>query len=407
MSRGNRNLQNHIASDAMKWFVCFLLIFVIIAGMALGALELWTDKGPSTWGKDAEQTEKLPNDKKNDDKDGDKATGGVVIPDTVEGNGIALMSAVIPVELYEEYGISPAAETAYQLTARLEPSDATGIALNWSVAFVSGEGDQWGNGKTVTDYVKVTPVAEDVFTANVECLQAFGEQIIVKVEVVGKEIVTATCPVDYAKKLVGITVTQRYNAESIEFTQDQANAVSCTNNASAPLQGYFFFVPSFSDVYTKDDNYRFSLEGGIPFQYDKEFLAKFIEFARSSSYYSVLKNFVNNALSENFLGETLSSSSSGSAQQVPALYLGSLMSFLYLTARNTVNMKDATSVNSLIKLFHEFQQSDSNTSAWFHIRGYIAGNYSRFDFDIPFTFSDDYFALSATGATFNKSGITF
>lgn len=35
----------------------------------------------------------------------------------------------------------------------------------------------WATGKTVTDYVTVTPTANGALTANVECIKDFGEQI--------------------------------------------------------------------------------------------------------------------------------------------------------------------------------------------------------------------------------------
>lgn len=59
----------------------------------------------------------------------------------------------------------------------------------------------WATGKTVTDYVTVTPTSDGALTANVECLQDFGEQIIVTVTSRDNAEATASCTVDYAKRI--------------------------------------------------------------------------------------------------------------------------------------------------------------------------------------------------------------
>ena len=125
--------------------------------------------------------------------------GGAIIGEG-ESNGIALMSAEIPVEDFAANGISPMAETAYTLTATITPDNADDKAVDWSVAFVNPE-SEWATGKTVTDYVTLTPTSDGALTANVECLQAFGEQISVTVTSRDNESATANCTVDYAKRV--------------------------------------------------------------------------------------------------------------------------------------------------------------------------------------------------------------
>ena len=53
----------------------------------------------------------------------------------------------------------------------------------------------WASGKTVTDYVTVTPTSDGALTANVECKQAFGEQIKVTVTSRENTNVYASCTV--------------------------------------------------------------------------------------------------------------------------------------------------------------------------------------------------------------------
>ena len=114
--------------------------------------------------------------------------------------------AKISPENYDEYGISPMAETAYQLTATITPENATNKAVDWTIAFVNAE-SEWATGKTVTDYVTVTPTADGALTANVECLQAFGEQVRVTVTSRDNTSVKANATVDYTEKLSAVKAT--------------------------------------------------------------------------------------------------------------------------------------------------------------------------------------------------------
>ena len=164
-----------------------VLLVLVIAGAA--ALVGVLSDGFKNWDKfkpDEEQTQE----------------GGAVISEG-ESNGIKLMSAKIAPENYDEYGISPMAETAYQLTATITPANATNKAVDWTIAFVNAE-SEWATGKTVTDYVTVTPTADGALTANVECLQAFGEQVRVTVTSRDNTAVKANATVDYTEKLSSV-----------------------------------------------------------------------------------------------------------------------------------------------------------------------------------------------------------
>lgn len=167
-----------------------VLLVLVIAGAA--ALVGVLSDGFKNWDKfkpDEEQTQE----------------GGAVITEG-ESNGIKLMSAKIAPENYDEYGISPMVETAYQLTATITPENATNKAVDWTIAFVNAS-SEWATGKTVTDYVTVTPTADGALTANVECLQAFGEQVRVTVTSRDNTNATANAVVDYTEKLSAVKAT--------------------------------------------------------------------------------------------------------------------------------------------------------------------------------------------------------
>ena len=131
--------------------------------------------------------------------------GGAVIGES-QGSGIKLMSTKIAAADYEEYGISAQAETAYQLTATITPANATNKEVDWKVSF-SNPSASWASGKTVTDYVTVTPTSDGALTANVECKAAFGEKIKVTCTSRDNTSAKASATVDYTQKLQSVEAT--------------------------------------------------------------------------------------------------------------------------------------------------------------------------------------------------------
>lgn len=174
-------LSEHKRSDKVKWVVSFLLIFVLLAGL-IGAWIMLLKP-------EEERAEE----------------GGAVIT-AGESNCIRLMSVKIAPADYAANGISPLADTAYQLTATIMPENATNKAVDWTISFADPSG-KWAVGKSVTDYVTVTPVSDGALTANVECLKDFGEQVRVTVTSRDNTSVKANCLVDYTQKLHSVKAT--------------------------------------------------------------------------------------------------------------------------------------------------------------------------------------------------------
>ena len=107
------NYNNYNSGLGWKILSLFLAL-IIVAGVITGVV-FW-QKGNIVFNP-VEQEQ--PNDEEDD--------GGAVINEG-ESNGIKLMSAKIAPENYADYGISPMAETAYQLTATITPENATNKA---------------------------------------------------------------------------------------------------------------------------------------------------------------------------------------------------------------------------------------------------------------------------------------
>lgn len=191
-------------NNSSKFWTGFLAVLLVLVIAGAAALVGVLSDGFKNWDKfkpDEEQTQE----------------GGAIITEG-EASGMKLMSMKIAPENYAEYGISPMADTAYQLTATITPENATNKAVDWTIAWNGGRGQggggssglrssEWADGKTVTDYVTVTPTSDGALTANVECLQAFGTQVKITVTSRDNTAVKANATVDYTQKLQSVKST--------------------------------------------------------------------------------------------------------------------------------------------------------------------------------------------------------
>ena len=230
-------LTAHKRSDKVKWIVSFLLIFVLLAGL-IGAWVLLLKPEESAPAQDE---------------------GGAIITEG-ESSGIQLMSVKIPAAQYKEYGISPLADTAYQLTATITPENATDKTVDWTIAWAvppqhSGgtigdedQGSVWAMGKTVTDYVTVTPTSDGALTANVECIKDFGAQVKVTVTSRDNSDVKANCLVDYTQKLQGVKAT----FGSTVLTDGMVKSFDLSQSGQ-PIESWKFDYTT--SAYTIEDHY--------------------------------------------------------------------------------------------------------------------------------------------------------
>lgn len=129
-------------------------------------------------------------------------TGGGMQIGESEGSGIQLMSTTLLSSEFEYYGVSPLAETAYTITATITPADADNQGIDWSISWANPTSD-WARGKSVPSYVSLTAPGGGK-TANVACLQPFGEKIILTAQSKDNPEVSAECTFDYAQKVTGV-----------------------------------------------------------------------------------------------------------------------------------------------------------------------------------------------------------
>lgn len=188
--------------------------------------------------------------------------GGMLIGEG-EGAGVSLLSEKIEKADYEAYGVSPLAESAYTLTATVEPANAPDKAVDWSVAFVNPS-SEWATGKTVTDYVTVTPTSDGALTATVQNLKAFGEQIKVTVTHRENENATASCTVDYTKKFISCDVVLKdlVTEEERSFTFGDESFISFVYKILSDGQSTTYSF-HYGEDYTIDDEFTLTVEAQL------------------------------------------------------------------------------------------------------------------------------------------------
>lgn len=159
-------------------------------------------------------------------------------------------------------------DTSVTLTANYEPSGTSNKQTNWSVSF-KNPSSSWASGKTVTDYVTVESTGTN--TAKVACVNAFGEQIIVKATSAADPSVSATTTVDFEKKLEDVKFTLYLNDSVVgsAYHNDLASGGSSSyftmgyneNSGSAiTTYPYYDVVAKIDATGDPDDEYRVTIE---------------------------------------------------------------------------------------------------------------------------------------------------
>lgn len=95
-------------------------------------------------------------------------------------------------------------DTSYRLTATVEPSNAGYKNVTWSL-YWQNDSSSFAKGKDVYEYVQITQTSTDTLSIVLECLQPFGETIIVKVTSVDNMNIFATCNIEYGRRISEVT----------------------------------------------------------------------------------------------------------------------------------------------------------------------------------------------------------
>ena len=335
------------------------VVLAVVLVLVCGIGSSWFTNGDfstwfNSWGKGDEELEQ------------GNEEGGAVIGE-VEENGISLMSAKIASADYAEYGVSPLAETAYTLTATITPSDAFDKTVDWSIAF-DIPSSTWASGKSVSDYVTVTPSSNGSLTATVQCLQDFGEQIIVTVTSRNNSSAKATCTVDYVKRVESVGF--------ISAAENQGTYYDVINVRSNVLGGlvYSSLDISYSD-FTIDNT--------------------FTERVYMSAYDSVLDDIGND------IGESLAARR---AQYNQGSY-GNTIGYFSCIAYEDMNLVSSSVRSEII-----YWMIDNPSIDVFCVDIELDSSYgSDYDYSvsIPIHFSSDNLAINVSGVSLNDNSIVF
>ena len=176
--------------------------------------------------------------------------GGMVVNDSFD-NGISLMSAKIMPTEYATYGVRNTAESAFVLNATITPATAYSKGVYWEVSWANSQ-DTFAKDKVVTDYVKVTPVANDGMSATVECLAPFGSKIFVTVVSQENPNVNASCQLDYAQKITDVSVNIGNIPVNLDGVTEVVYEVSPIRTGSGGVVSISYET---NDVYTIKENF--------------------------------------------------------------------------------------------------------------------------------------------------------
>lgn len=199
---------------ACSILIVILLIGAIVLSVGFGVY----GKNTEDWFKKQEQqAEQLPDDGEQE--------GGQLI-ETIECQGVTLLSGLATTA-------SDGSESK-ELSASVQPEGAEG-AIDWSIAFVNPN-STWAQGKNLSDYVTYEMIGDTTRKISVTCKQAFGEQIIITATSIADSSKSASCTLDYEKRVTGF---------SVALSEKTAGAVDKINFTETK-QEYTFADPVFT-----------------------------------------------------------------------------------------------------------------------------------------------------------------
>lgn len=337
---------------------------------------------------------------------------GAIIGEDIN-NGVSLQSVKIEKNDYAKYKVSEEAETAYTITAAPDPATADNTAMDWSVEFVNPSSD-WATGKTVTEYVTITPTSDGALTAVAECLKPFGEQIYIVATARAFPDAQGKCPVDYARRITDFAFwSTRTQERYFEFGEseilldmtvpsyseltkktwtEKLSVLPPLSGGDPETDGYEIFDEDiaksfqFSDYTIKDNKLVAAAED--------EYLAEItIEREFNTTFYNYLTYFLEECNS----GMPVTLSDENYISDNP-LALGLK---LFTPSRITKELYDKH-MTRMVTLLKENAETPIMT---FHIT--ITGKYSTFKKDITVRYNPETVIMPVNNVTVNPDGIVF
>lgn len=149
------------------------------------------------------------------------------------------------------FAASPNSSKTIRLAATITPSSATDKSVDWEIAWVDAS-SAWATGKTVTDYVTVTPTSDGALTADVHFVANFGEKIRVSVTPRSNRFVTASCIVGCYRSLGDMRFDAHDDYDNKDYPMvntidlPSLNFFGNTNDSSVHNSSILVFNPRYS-----------------------------------------------------------------------------------------------------------------------------------------------------------------
>ena len=224
-------LYEHKRSDTVKW-VLTLIAFIVVGVMLAGIICGWFEKD-----------------------DAEEELAGVPAYSFIVGNGEGNRMSLTSVRNSAVTGES------VTITATVEPdNEAENTGVDWTATWKNAE-SVWASGKSVSDYVTLTPGGEDYAASKsvtLENLQPFAEQIVVKATARDDPEITATCTADYAQKPVNFSLS--FGEVSCNFGGDTDVTLEINANAASAPGGAADAQFTKSEVYSLSQEFTVSYE---------------------------------------------------------------------------------------------------------------------------------------------------
>ena len=204
------NYNDNSWSDKFSWIIT-VIAMVLVAILSIGLLCALFIQPQEAEPDKAKQTEQTAVNEQAAVMDGEGNT-------MVSGKTYAMPQRMVFAATAAE---AVTASEGITLTATVSPETADNKVVDWAVSFVDPS-SSWASGKTVTDYVTVTPTSDGALTANLNCLKAFGEQIKVTVTSRVNPEAKAECTLDYARRILDTALYhEEMDKNILEFGSDE------------------------------------------------------------------------------------------------------------------------------------------------------------------------------------------
>lgn len=177
--------------------------------------------------------------------------GGSLMTD-VSSNGIKLDRKQLSRTQFAAMGIAEHADSAYTLTATVEPANASDKTVTFGAAW-NDASSAWATGKTLAEYVTLTV---DGNTATVTCLQAFGETVRITCTSRDSVNINAVCTLDYAKRITSLGAVLEVKDGMPPHTQLTEKGLD-----SYPFLSHHYYGLAFTPEYsigTVDDKFEYT-----------------------------------------------------------------------------------------------------------------------------------------------------